>query len=230
MRPTYPLISCICVTDNRPEFLKRAISCFEAQNYLNKELVVSYPRNDKITKSLLDELASDVELNILRVERDQDESVGNARNLAINKCRGDYICVWDDDDWYHPSRLSFQFNSMNTTGRGYSASVLTSVILFDNTTLKSYQSSHYTWENTLLCRKEIILQNQYAHRNKGEDTHIIQFLEKKKFLFHIDEAPFLYIYIYHGGNTWNYEHYQHLIGKGALLDEDVTQTILGVLN
>jgi len=229
MSQTHPLISCICVTDNRIDFLKRAITCFDNQNYPNKELVISYPKSDHNTKSFLNELLKTSLINILRVERDKEETIGNARNLAILKCHGDYICVWDDDDWYHPSRLSFQFNSMQTSGVGYNASVLTSVILFDSITKKSYQSSHYTWENTLLCRKEFILQNQYAHRNKGEDTHIIQFLENKRFLHHVDQAPFLYVYIFHGGNTWDYEHYKHLTSKGALLDEEVNQTIMSVL-
>lgn len=229
MTQTYPLISCICVTDNRPVLLKRAISCFEAQNYPNKELVISYPKKDLRTKTLIENIPQSGELNILKLEREDEESVGNARNLAIAKCRGDYICVWDDDDWYHSSRLSFQFNSMQTVGKGYNASILTRVLLFDNTKRKAYMSFPYSWENSLLCRKEIILQNQYAHRNKGEDTHIIKFLDAKKFLYHIDDAPFLYIYIYHGQNTWDYKHYEYLINKSELLDQKNTETIISVI-
>lgn len=229
MRPTYPLISCICVTYNRPEMLKKAILCFEGQNYPNKELVVSYPKSDEESRSIVDNFSQHPDIQILRMERDDKESVGNARNIAIAKSRGDYICVWDDDDWYHSSRLSFQFNSMQTTGKGFNASVLTRLILFDTTTQKAYLSFRYTWENTLLCRKEIILQNQYSHVNKGEDTHIVKFLESKRFLHHIEDAPFLYIYVYHGENTWDYEHYEYLINKSEPLDEDVANTILDVL-
>ena len=225
----YPLISCICVTYNRPEMLKRAIACFEAQNYPNKELVISYPKKDETTRKLLNEIQHNPELNIIKLERDNDESVGNARNIAIAKCKGDYICVWDDDDWYHPSRLSYQFNSMKTNGVGYNASVLTRVLLFDNTAQKAYLSFPYHWENSLLCRKEIILQNQYSHANRGEDTHIIKFLDSKRFLYHIDNAPFLYVYIYHGENTWDYAHYEHLINKSELLPEKVKEGIISVI-
>ncbi|MET1056743.1 MAG: glycosyltransferase family A protein [Pedobacter sp.] len=225
MRDKYPLISCICVTNNRTEFLKRAINCFASQNYPNKELVISYPFNDSQTKELIADLMGRSDLPITRTERSDKESVGNARNEAISKCKGDYVCVWDDDDWYHPSRLSFQFNSMNTTGIGFNASVLTRVLLFDNTTQKAYMSFSYCWENTLLCRKEIIMQNQYAHQNRGEDTHIIKFLDGKKFLHHIQESPFLYVYIYHGQNTWNYQHYEYLMKKSELLSDEVTASI-----
>lgn len=230
MTRDYSLISCICVTNNRPALLKRAISCFAEQNYPNKELVISYPKNDNQTKLLLDKLLKHSELNILRVERDEKESVGNARNQAIAKCRGDYVCVWDDDDWYHASRLSFQYHSMQTTGKGYNASVLRRLILFDSLTQKAYLSFSYCWENTLLCRKEIIYQNQYSNQNKGEDTHIVKFLDDKKFLYHIDDSPFLYVYIYHGENTWDYKHYMHLINQSTMLEEDITETVQYLIN
>lgn len=229
MRETYPLISCICVTDDRVELLKRAINCFGSQNYPNKELVISYPKKDHHTRSMVEYLLQHSALQILKIEREDQESVGNARNLAIVKCRGDYVCVWDDDDWYHESRLSFQYNSMRTTGLGYNASILRRVILFDHMNHRAYMSFTYPWENTLMCRKEIILQNQYAHSNKGEDTHIIKFLDGKKFLHHIDEAPFLYVYIYHGQNTWDYKHYEYLINQSQLLENEVTESIEKVI-
>ena len=229
MRQTYPLISCICITNDRPLLLKRAIKCFEAQNYPNKQLVISYPKKDQRTKIIIDLFLANLELDILPIARENEESVGNARNQAIAKCRGDYICVWDDDDWYHASRLSFQYNSMATIGRGYQASILTHVLLYDSTTEKAYLSFSYTWDGSILCRKEIILQNPYAYQDKGEDTHIIKFLDSRKLLYHIHEAAFLYIYIYHGDNTWDYKHYEYFIEKSELLGNEVTETIKNLI-
>lgn len=229
MRQTYPLISCICITNNRTVLLKRAISCFEAQNYPNKELVISYPKKDQETKSLIDDLQRNSVLNILKLERSDEETLGGARNHAIAKCSGDYVCIWDDDDWYHPSRLSFQYNSMQTNGHGYQASILMRVILYDYTTDKAYLSFPYTWDGSILCRKETILQNQYAFQNKGEDTHIIKFLDGRRLLYQIHDAPFLYVYVYHGENTWDYSHYEHFINHSELLEEEVTQSIKSML-
>jgi glycosyltransferase involved in cell wall biosynthesis len=224
----YPLISCICVTHSRISFLATAINCFQAQDYPYKEMIISYPVNDTATKNFLNNQTNLQLTNIVIILRADNESVGNARNIAINNCHGDYICVWDDDDWYHPSRLSSQYDAMINIGKCH-ACVLTSLILFDKLTRKAYISSQYTWENTLLCRKEVIMQNQYAHRNKGEDTHIIQFLEKKKYLHHVEDAPFLYIYIYHGTNTWERAHYEHLISKGAALSKELNNQIIKLL-
>ncbi|WP_158799618.1 glycosyltransferase family A protein [Pedobacter sp. L105] len=229
MKATYPLISCICVTNNRTALLKRAIACFEAQNYPNKELVVSYPDDDHQTKELIQQVSKNEELKILRIERSSEESLGNARNVAIDKCTGDYICIWDDDDWYHASRLSFQFNSMQTLGQGYQASILTNILLYDATTKKAYLSFPYTWDGTMLCRKSIIAQNQYAHSNKAEDTHIIKFLDSRKILYHIADAPFLYIYIYHGENTWDYSHFEYFLRKSNLLDDNVTKKVCSLV-
>ena len=225
MKPNYPMISCICVTKNRTKFLRRAIICFITQNYPNKQLIISYPKKDDNTRDFLKDIAQTYDANIVQIDRDDKESVGNARNQAIVKCNGDYICVWDDDDWYHSSRLSYQFHNMQTTGAGYHASVLSRLLMFDYITKKAYLSFYHSWENTLLCRKEIIFQNQYAHQNKGEDTHIIKFLDGKKFLHHIDDAPFLYIYVYHGENTWDYDHYSYLINKSEELEESLSDEI-----
>lgn len=230
MTQSYPLISCICATNNRPEQLKTAISCFATQNYPNKELVISFPKNDLSTKAVIDSIRQDESLKIMLIERPVDESLGNARNNMIAKCLGDYVCIWDDDDWYHPSRLTYQFNSMQIVGQRYQASVLSRILLYDATTKKAYQSFSYTWDGTILCRKEILLQNQYANANLGEDTHVITFLSGRKLLYRIEDAPFLYVYIYHGTNSWNYKHFKYFIDNSLLLDEELTDSIIKTIN
>ena len=37
---TDPLVSCICLTRNRREWLPKAIDCFEQQTYSQRELVI----------------------------------------------------------------------------------------------------------------------------------------------------------------------------------------------
>ena len=230
MKLTHPLISCICITNNRPQLLQRAIACFEAQNYPNKELVISYPTKDILSQMVIKDALQNEELKIIQIEREDEQSLGNARNIAIAKCTGDYICLWDDDDWYHVSRISYQFNSMQASGQGYQASVLSRILLYDSTTKNAYYAFPYTWDGTILCRKEILLQNQYVNTNKGEDSHVITFLSGRKLLYKIDSAPFLYIYIYHGKNTWDYKHFEHFINKSQLLDNEATDSVRQILN
>lgn len=228
MTPNYPLISCICVTNNRPELLQKAINCFESQIYPNKELVISYPKMDTSTRNVIKN-HQDSDLRILTIEREDEESLGNARNQAIIKCRGEYVCIWDDDDWYHSSRLSFQFNSMQERGQGYQASILTRILLYDTTTKQVHLSFPYPWEGTILCRKVILLQNQYKNSNIAEDSHVVRFLSSRNLLFKIDHVPFLYVYVYHGNNTWNYKHFEAFLSKSELITGDDSKHILGLL-
>lgn len=230
MNQSYPLISCICITSKRPEQLKKAISCFAHQNYPNKELMISYPKNDMASKRVVENMQQDESWKIILIERPVDESLGNARNNLIFKCSGDYVCIWDDDDWYHPSRLTYQFNSMQIVGQRYQASVLSQILLYDATIKKAYQSFSYTWDGTLLCRKEILLQNQYANANLGEDTHVITFLSGRKLLHRIEDVPFLYVYIYHGTNSWDHEHFKYFTDKSLLLDEELTDGVSKMIN
>lgn len=229
MTLSIPLISCICITDKRPDLLQKAINCFKSQNYLNKELVISYPKNDLLSKKVISD-EQNAQLKILSIEREKDTSLGEARNQAIKKSNGEYVCTWDDDDWYHPSRISYQYNSIQNKGEGYQASVLTRILLHDQTKNETYYSFKYTWEGTILCKKELLLQNQYRHSNQGEDSHVIGFLRAKKQLLMLDQVPFLYIYIHHGKNTWNYERFEFFISNSLLLEGEDKKEVLSILN
>jgi glycosyltransferase involved in cell wall biosynthesis len=223
------LISCICITKDRPMLLKRSVACFNNQNYPHKELILSYPSSDANTKMLIEELFSGKDLKFRIIVRDDSESLGQARNNAVAISAGKYICIWDDDDWYHPSRLSVQLYSIINSDSSYNASILTSILLFDQIGGKAFVSFIYHWENTLLCRKEIIMQNQYSLSNRGEDTHIVKFLAGKGLLKYIDDAPFLYIYIYHGGNVWDYNHYEYFLKNSTQLSSEDTSFFKNII-
>lgn len=219
----YPLISCICITDNRITLLKKAVNYFRNQDYQHKELVVSIPQKDKLSRYVIHKIAGEMNINLILLIRPNDELLGIARNKAIANCNGEYICTWDDDDWYHPQRLSVQYEQM--ISEGLSASILNSVLLFDQTRQQAYTSFLYTWENTLLCQKQLLLQNKYLEKGIGEDTKIIEFLDNKKVLCHIWNVPYLYIYVYHRGNVWAHSHFSYLFKRSELLNQQLSLQI-----
>jgi glycosyltransferase involved in cell wall biosynthesis len=223
------MISCICITNNRPRLLARSIACYLKQTYQSKQLIVSYPMDDYQTELVLDNLKESPDLNIIRIKRPCEETLGNARNNAIYRCEGKYVCIWDDDDWHHEERLNIQLNAIISSKSNYLGSILSRIILYDCTTDLAYLSFAYHWDGTLLCRKEALFQNQYADRNKAEDTQVIPFLVKKNMISFVEEQPFLYIYIYHGHNTWNYKHYQIFINKSFLLKQEYANKIRALL-
>jgi len=220
---TYPLISCLCVTYKRPEVLARAIQCFQGQRYPNKELVIVYLDDDVSTKELLHRY-EEKNLVFIEIESSLELSLGAKRNISIDRCNGEYICLWDDDDWYHELRIETQYLEMKRHAKN--ASILTNLILYDATTNRSYMSFNWVWEGTLLCKKDKLRDYQYLDKNKGEDTQLIANI--------LDEIypvvnPTLYIYIYTGGNTGNHSHFRAFFLKSQKLSEDFSSCIKMVL-
>lgn len=91
-----PLISCLCVTENRPEFIPWLLWNFRRQKYADKELVIvdSSERPYKPSRS-----------SNIRVVHAPGLNIPAKRNLALQEAGGELIAWFDDDDWYHPERL-----------------------------------------------------------------------------------------------------------------------------
>ena len=228
MNADYPLISCICITGGRIALLKKAINCFNNQDYPNKEMVVSFPLKDRLTRYVVQKIQKE-NVNVLPIERSDDEYLGTARNKAIETANGEYICIWDDDDWYHPSRLSYQYGCLKNADDRFIGCVFSRLLLFDSTLKKTYLSFYYVWEGTLMCQKEFFIKHHYTSKNRGEDSNVIDVLDSGKMLSHIADFPFLYIYVYHGSNTWSNAHFKSFFKRSEILDEDITENVLRLL-
>jgi glycosyltransferase involved in cell wall biosynthesis len=215
---THPLISCICITANRASMLLKSIINFENQDYPNKELVVSFPSNDIDTRNLLNEILRFTDQNIILIERDSMSSLGNAKNEALKKCNGEYICLWDDDDYYHSMRVKYQYNNMQINGRYKEASVLTKIILFNRTTNKACLSFSHHWPSTLLCQKDLAMLICFSDENLEDVKPLIDYLENNHYLHLIDDFPLLYSYVYHGGNITNEDGFKSLLSQSSILE------------
>lgn len=90
-----PLISCLCVTENRPEFMPWLLWNFRRQKYADKELVI-VDSSDSPYKS---------RFKNIRVIHAPGLNIPAKRNLALQSANGELIAWMDDDDWYHPERL-----------------------------------------------------------------------------------------------------------------------------
>lgn len=220
----YPLISCICITHNRPELLLNSIISFEHQDYPSKELVISYPSTDETSRNLIEKVIRLSQLNIIPVEREKEESLGSARNLAVTNANGNYICTWDDDDWHHPERLTYQMNAI-LTDQKYKASIIRRVILYNQTTNTAYLSASYNWSGALLCEKKLVKQCPYLTTNRLEDISLIRFLESENCLCHIEDIYELYIYVYHGTNSLDPIHFRYFTRNGPKFNAEFTKTI-----
>lgn len=227
---THPLISCICITAHRPEKLLKAIVNFDHQDYPNKELVISYPESDLASKELLHKIAGITEHPIIILERPDHLTIGAARNEAVAKANGEYVCTWDDDDFYHTMRVKYQYNNMQVNGQYREACLVTRIILYDSANGKAYHSFPHYWAGSLLCKKEIVLKHPFTDDNIGEADALIDYLDTHHYLHCIEDFGILYTYIYHGENKTHYEDFELFIKDSGLLDQQNSEWVTGNVN
>lgn len=84
----------IIPTYNRQEFLPRAIDSVLAQNYTSWELIVIDDGSTDNTNSYISGLKNPK----IRYYYQNNKGRSAARNLGIDKAKGDYICFLDSDD------------------------------------------------------------------------------------------------------------------------------------
>lgn len=175
-----PLISCLCISNNRPDYLKKAIECFCAQTYTNKELViVTHTLNyEKVVGRYPSE-----NIKLHKVDLLENLTLGDLRNHAISSASGEFICNWDDDDWSHPMRLESQLAaSMSNYKKG---SLLAYCLMYDAVNGKSYLSYPMFHPASVFCKKDHLIENdiKYSSLNKDEDDPFIAKLHEQNTLF-----------------------------------------------
>lgn len=198
MNSSLPLLSCICFTENQPIILQRALACFEKQDYPNKEIVICYPKNDLLTKNLIDEVALISDIDLLRIELNTEDDHQTAKNNAVTATRGEYICIWDDHSWHHKGRLSDQYQAISSGN--YKASILKRILFFNYHDKKTYSSPFYHWEETLLCEKEILLR-QITNKHQWEVFWVFDELIPLLALYEINDKAHLIVHVCHESNT-----------------------------
>lgn len=101
---TNPVVSVILPTHNRRNYLAESVDSVLRQTFENFELIVVDDASDDETPAFLDGLAKrDGRVRVIRT----NENLGcnGARNLALERVRGSYVALIDDDDLALPERL-----------------------------------------------------------------------------------------------------------------------------
>jgi len=99
--------SVIIPTYNRPSLVTEAIDSVLAQSSRDFELIVVDDGSIIETNNTLAAYG-----DAIRVIRQANGGVNNARNNALSCARGEYIALLDDDDIWHPCKLEIQVELM----------------------------------------------------------------------------------------------------------------------
>ena len=98
------LVSCLCVTEDRPHFIPWLVWNFEKQSHPSLELVVVDSSLEPVKEQLPD--------GVTYVRAEHGASIGAKRNLALKACRGEALTWMDDDDWQHPDKCAILAESL----------------------------------------------------------------------------------------------------------------------
>ena len=212
-----PKVSCLTVTANRQHLIRRAVQCFQNQSYSNKELVV-IDDGEQDLEEVLQVLPSD-DLKYIKLKSQPENTLGKLRNRSLEEATGTFLAQWDDDDWYHPERLSIQ---ANTLLKGYDACCLSGSLMHLNET--PYKLHPYIGylpagiPGSIMHRQNKDI--RYPHTRRAEDTAYLKKWMKERYCQLPEHLSYLCIRCYHGSNTWGKEHFLRRIRnnpKDALL-------------
>jgi glycosyltransferase involved in cell wall biosynthesis len=205
--------------------LERAIACFTYQSYMPKQLIIVYEEADLSTRSYIESLTSNPDIKIVSILDNQHKfTLGELRNISVQQADGEYACIWDDDDWYSSDRLKIQMKYLQEAGK--QASVLLRLIIYDVLAQKSYLSYARPWEGSLLCRKTLLESYPYPAQARGEDTPVVEKLVAEGYVELIRREPGVYVYHYHGRNTWNELHFKKMIHASIELPNETNRLII----
>jgi len=217
VRDKQPLVSCLMVTANRKHLMKRSIKCFLNQDYENKELVIIDDGKQDL-EGVLEQVPSSM-LQYVKLDQKPKKTLGNLRNRSLEEASGDFLVQWDDDDWYHPDRITIQSNVLQD---GYDACCLSGALMHLDE--EPYMQHPYIGflpdgiPGSIMHRRCNTI--RYPHKRRAEDTVYLKKWMDRKYIQLPDEYSYLFIRCYHGSNTWEKKHFLRRIRnnpKDALL-------------
>jgi len=90
---------------NGRTFVREAIDSVVNQDYPDWELLVIDDGSDEENRSYISNLVKSYKCDNITLYRKDNEDVAIARNYGIERSKGEYICLLDQDDYFCTSRL-----------------------------------------------------------------------------------------------------------------------------
>lgn len=131
----FPLISVIIPTFNRKNIVNAAIDSVLSQSYPNIELiVVDDGSTDKTVESLL------VYKKKINLYRQDNKGASSARNLGVEKSKGEFIAFLDSDDTWHRSKLETQYKILASSGNNVPCCICDTIMNFSDNKISFFES------------------------------------------------------------------------------------------
>jgi glycosyltransferase involved in cell wall biosynthesis len=215
-------------TYDRLSLAKHAIRSFAAQTWPEKELIVVTDGQARFLHAL-ERYAAALGLERVRFVHagPQRLTLGGLRNISLDAAAGDIVCQWDDDDYSHPERLRLQAEEILRNDAG-------ACFFTDHLQLIEEQNALYWLDwgldrsmaegarllpGTMMMRRGLPVRypEEGPYARHGEDSVLLAELSNATRVVPLRGAGYLYLYRYHGRNTFSREHhYQLTICRASL--------------
>jgi len=202
------------ITANRVGLAERSIQCFLNQTYPNKELLIIDDGKDDLEPILEKYIHNQYHYH--RLEKKEGQNLGYLRNLGLSLATGEFIAQWDDDDWYHPDRLSLQIQALKD---GEGACILQATLM--HLSNDEFMTHPYIgWlpggvPGTIVHKNEP--DAHYPLEARGEDTSFLDYWKTKQLIILPMNYSHLFIRCFHGNNTWEEVHFTRRI-RNSMFD------------
>jgi glycosyltransferase involved in cell wall biosynthesis len=203
-------------TRDRYEFVMRAVTYFQRQDYPARELIVI----DDGGQDLASHFADGSGLHYVHVPRHL--STGAKRNLACELAKGTIIAHWDDDDWYGASRLSSQVAPLIADVAEMSG--FSDCIFFEIAKWRFWRCSSDIFERmfvggvhggTLVFKRALFDRGfRFPNRSIAEDALFLYRCHRAGARLHKISSQGRYIYLRHSCSTLQFECGEHIDPRG----------------
>lgn len=152
----------------RPQLAQRALECWLAQTWPERELVILDDRDaPAFAKAPADE---GVQYHSLTARY----TIGAKRNLACSRAQGEIIAHWDSDDWYAPERLRDQVERLVSSGHavtGYNICQFEQLQTGERWLYKG--AANYALGASLIYRRDFWRRHPFSEVQVGEDNEFV---------------------------------------------------------
>lgn len=104
-------ITIIIPVYNTEKYLKRCLDSVIHQSYSNLEIICIDDKSTDSSRDILLQYASN-DSRISLILLDKNAGVSHARNLALEKSTGSYVCFLDSDDYLEQSSCEDLYNNI----------------------------------------------------------------------------------------------------------------------
>ena len=172
-----PLVTVIIPTHNRADLLPRAVQSVLEQSYRHLELIIvddaSADETPDVTRRLA---AEDQRIRVIRNATIADAP--QARNIALEIARGEFVAFLDDDDEWLPNKLELQVplaDQYSVVGCLYNKNQRPStmpVVDPDNVPVRTKSLEAFHFDNRGFCPGSMLSRTEYVRSVGGFDKDL----------------------------------------------------------